>query len=256
VPSSPMHLALSVTATGSSGLAIPSEDIPAMRVAIATVDESKLPPRDDTRFGYYVNEGVYGSFKDRVLLQERFTPHVLWCKRLTDALPSHQPRKESVVHMKSFLPLPVPGGGKPAADQANGAEEEEFEMALRNMPHFKSRIFGPTTHPLDVICSSVMLPELDVGDWLYFTRMGAYTISLASCYNGYEKPNTLYIWTDQEEEESKTADATGKLKEAPKKKQLKKIRRGMRRRMVRIRKKKVTRKKGKPTKKKRNRNPN
>src|SRR5207249_1965319 len=112
---------------------------------------------------------------------------------------------------------------------------------------------------LDVITDSVMLPELDVGDWLYFTRMGAYTTSLASCYNGYEKPNTLYIWTDQEEEEVHVLmDAQGKktvVLVSLKKKRMKKIRRGMRRRMVKIRKKKVIKKKGKPTKKKRNRNP-
>ena len=73
-------------ATGPSAPAAPSEvseETHAERERKERAGEEKT-----SRFVYYINEGVYGSFKDRVLVQESFTPNVLWCKRLTDALSS------------------------------------------------------------------------------------------------------------------------------------------------------------------------
>jgi len=58
---------------------------------------------------------------------------------------------------------------------------------------FKSCLFGPTCDSIDVICQDVMLPELQIGDWLYFTDMGAYTIASASTFNGFEKTEVKYF---------------------------------------------------------------
>jgi len=40
---------------------------------------------------------------------------------------------------------------------------------------YSTMIFGPTCDSLDCITKEAMLPELKVGDWLYFENMGAYT---------------------------------------------------------------------------------
>ena len=45
---------------------------------------------------------------------------------------------------------------------------------------FASTVHGPSGHDYDVVCPTVTLPRLDVGDWLIFDRMGAYTFSIAS----------------------------------------------------------------------------
>ncbi len=37
------------------------------------------------------------------------------------------------------------------------------------------------------------LPELDIGDWLLFPQMGAYTVAAASSFNGFAPPNSTYI---------------------------------------------------------------
>ncbi|CAB9507192.1 Ornithine decarboxylase [Seminavis robusta] len=42
---------------------------------------------------------------------------------------------------------------------------------------FPSTIHGPTG---DVVCPSIDLPQLQVGDWLLFDRMGAYTLSISA----------------------------------------------------------------------------
>jgi len=59
---------------------------------------------------------------------------------------------------------------------------------------FKSTVFGPTCDSMDCIAKDHPLPELEVGEWLYFKAMGAYTVAAASPFNGFKScPNTYYI---------------------------------------------------------------
>jgi ornithine decarboxylase len=59
---------------------------------------------------------------------------------------------------------------------------------------FKCTIFGPTCDSMDCIAKDIYLPELQVGEWLYFKDMGAYTTAAASPFNGFKShPNTFYI---------------------------------------------------------------
>lgn len=57
---------------------------------------------------------------------------------------------------------------------------------------FKSTIFGPTCDSLDCIAKDFDLPELQVGEWLYFKNMGAYTVAAASPFNGFKSHPTMY----------------------------------------------------------------
>lgn len=57
---------------------------------------------------------------------------------------------------------------------------------------FPSSIWGPTCDSLDCISKGVMLPKVNVGDWLFFRNMGAYTCSAASTFNGFNKPPKYY----------------------------------------------------------------
>lgn len=49
-------------------------------------------------------------------------------------------------------------------------------------------VFGRTCDSLDVIAKSNEMEELEVGDWLWFPHMGAYTTATASEFNGFPKP--------------------------------------------------------------------
>jgi ornithine decarboxylase len=57
----------------------------------------------------------------------------------------------------------------------------------------KSCLFGPTCDSIDVICKDVDLPSMEIGDWLYFLNMGAYTVASASSFNGFRPPNAKYF---------------------------------------------------------------
>eukprot|EP00276_Gloeochaete_wittrockiana_P007515 CAMPEP_0184644808 /NCGR_PEP_ID=MMETSP0308-20130426/1444_1 /TAXON_ID=38269 /ORGANISM="Gloeochaete witrockiana, Strain SAG 46.84" /LENGTH=759 /DNA_ID=CAMNT_0027073517 /DNA_START=311 /DNA_END=2590 /DNA_ORIENTATION=- len=62
-----------------------------------------------------------------------------------------------------------------------------------NAPTHHSTIFGPTCDSLDCVADSSLLPELDIGDWLYFCNMGAYTVSASTGFNGFAGPQAFYI---------------------------------------------------------------
>jgi len=74
------------------------------------------------------------------------------------------------------------------------AHPEPFALKESSAQH-RSKIFGPTCDSLDVICASHLLPELEVGDWLYFPEMGAYTTAAASRFNGFKTTTFFYVYT-------------------------------------------------------------
>jgi len=68
-----------------------------------------------------------------------------------------------------------------------------FDKRENTPPLFPSTIFGQTCDGFDCIIKSVELPKLEVGDWLVFRNMGAYTVAAASNFNGFSKPYTRYV---------------------------------------------------------------
>jgi len=52
----------------------------------------------------------------------------------------------------------------------------------------KGTLFGRTCDSLDMIASAEEMEELEIGDWLWFPHMGAYTSVTASEFNGFSAP--------------------------------------------------------------------
>ncbi|XP_064159188.1 ornithine decarboxylase-like [Anguilla rostrata] len=76
-----------------------------------------------------------------------------------------------------------------------------FQHVLAN-PHKKLKpgertyncsIWGQTCDGLDRIVEQCILPDLQVGEWLLFHNMGAYTITMSSNFNGFQKPDIHYV---------------------------------------------------------------
>ncbi|KAJ3110161.1 hypothetical protein HDU96_006866 [Phlyctochytrium bullatum] len=99
-------------------------------------------------FMYYINDGMYGSFNCITFDHQVVVPQVLV--------------RGSRFHHGA--------GNRP---------DGEVEHACS--------IWGPTCDSFDCITRECVLPELRVGDWLYFENMGAYTMSAASQFNGFRK---------------------------------------------------------------------
>ncbi|EIM90744.1 ornithine decarboxylase [Stereum hirsutum FP-91666 SS1] len=62
-----------------------------------------------------------------------------------------------------------------------------------SLPLRTSSVWGPTCDSIDCVCPVTKLPEaLQVGDWLGFSNMGAYTVCAASGFNGFEVSRVVY----------------------------------------------------------------
>jgi ornithine decarboxylase len=63
-------------------------------------------------------------------------------------------------------------------------------------PLFPTTLWGPTCDSIDKITDATVLPELDIGDWLVFENMGAYTIAGSCTFNGFPLSTKVYIHLD------------------------------------------------------------
>lgn len=76
------------------------------------------------------------------------------------------------------------------------ASEFTYGQPMDGELKHRCSIWGPTCDSMDCITRNGMLPELDVGDWLYFNHMGAYTCAAASTFNGFRKSTIVFTNTE------------------------------------------------------------
>lgn len=129
-----------------------------------------MRPSEGCRVLYFVGEGVLGCFKDALLCNETFDPHVLRRRAIEAASKSHE--------------------------QANGEGGEAEAL-------YPSSLLGPSGESFDVLVNEATLPTLCAGEWVYFVRMGAYTSSIASAssavYTDGARHAFAYIATRQKD---------------------------------------------------------
>jgi len=70
----------------------------------------------------------------------------------------------------------------------------KFLRNFNSEPLARSTIFGPSCDGLDCLLKSYPLPKLNVGEWMYWNNMGAYTMCAAASFNGFPLPAVHYIW--------------------------------------------------------------
>lgn len=114
---------------------------------------------DENSYMIYLNDGVYGNFLNHLLDREHYDACVLSAKNNDHPQQDHH--------------------GRPIANK-------------------RYSIWGPTLDGIDRIEeSTVLLGHLEVGDWLYFRSMGAYTISCSTNFNGFPGSHKiLYVYRE------------------------------------------------------------
>jgi len=50
-----------------------------------------------------------------------------------------------------------------------------------------STFFGPTCDSIDVVAKCIPFCDLEIGDWVFFPNMGAYTVAAGSTFNGFAR---------------------------------------------------------------------
>ncbi|KXX78678.1 Ornithine decarboxylase [Madurella mycetomatis] len=123
--------------------------------------------QDDTvreaSYMVYVNDGLYGNFSSIMF--------------------DHQHPVAKVLRSGGRTLYDTPAAE--ATDAVNGAGIEYS-------------IWGPTCDGIDRITESIRFPiQLDVGDWLYFEDMGAYTKCSATTFNGFSNDHdVIYVCSE------------------------------------------------------------
>lgn len=62
---------------------------------------------------------------------------------------------------------------------------------------FMSTIWGPTCDSLDLVEDKKLMVKMEIGEWLYYPDMGAYTLAAATTFNGFAKPVPMYVMTEE-----------------------------------------------------------
>jgi ornithine decarboxylase len=135
----------------------------AFTIACNVIARRTVPDDDQGNDAYmlYLNDGVYGNFSSIMFDHQHPVPRILQCGN-------------DFLYRKS--PRPV------------DARKRSIEYS----------IWGPTCDGIDCISESCEFPTtLDVGDWLYFEDMGAYTRASATTFNGFTNQHeTLYVCSE------------------------------------------------------------
>jgi ornithine decarboxylase len=118
------------------------------------------PTLDTTSYMLYLNDGVYGNFSSIIFDHQNPVPQILKCGQ-------------------RFMY----GSSKSGYDTPNITEYS---------------IWGPTCDGIDCVSQSCSFREvIDIGDWLYFEEMGAYTKCSATRFNGFtDKHDVVYVSSD------------------------------------------------------------
>jgi len=170
------RLATEDKAGGDAILSLAAAGEAAVKGVVLQAVADSAPWQDD--FAYYVNDGVYGAFNNLMFDHATVRPRQL--KNVFDKQGKTMESRDEA----GFLRLED-------EDRTNGGNGDKIL--------FSSTVFGPTCDSIDVIARSVLLPKLQIGDWLYFQNMGAYTSAAASSFNGFTPTEKFYTCSVQPE---------------------------------------------------------
>lgn len=115
---------------------------------------------------YYINDGVYGSFNCIMFDHQIVHPYPL-----------------------TIGNAPAPSAARPAfPPPPNVAMPTALTVQLGYDQTERASVWGPTCDSIDLIRGIVNLPQgVEVGDWLGWGEMGAYTLCAASTFNGFDR---------------------------------------------------------------------
>ena len=138
-------------------------------IARRTVEDKDLGIKN---YMLYLNDGVYGNFSSIMFDHQHPVPQILSTARKPDGF--------------NYSTECLTDSGYTSAEE--GATESNGRM-------IDYSIWGPTCDGIDCIAEKWTSTEtVDVGDWLYFEDMGAYTKCSATCFNGFtDKHETIYV---------------------------------------------------------------
>lgn len=184
----------------------------------AFVQGKRKVPQSDNKYLYYINDGVYGSFN--CVMFDHAHPKLFSANQfLLDGMKTEvkQPTNEQRKLMQEYMNITTQLSHDHTVYKNNihgkHISTVPFYQMLDKSLNFNSArtmhsssnhkmtvgtFFGPTCDSIDCVAKEVQVPELNVGDWIVFPNMGAYTSAAASTFNGMPKPIVTYIHSQKQ----------------------------------------------------------
>ena len=130
------------------------------------------PDSGETSYMLYLNDGVYGNFSCIIFDHQNPVPRVLSAVK--------------------------PAGNVGGYDSGDDDRDEGYATGSEGGPGGSTAysLWGPTCDGIDRIAERARFAgrTLDVGDWLYFEDMGAYTRCSATRFNGFtDRHHVVYV---------------------------------------------------------------
>lgn len=142
-------------------------------IARRTVEDPVLNVKS---YMLYLNDGVYGNFSSIMFDHQHPIPQVLSTRRRPDGF----------------------NYSLDSLADSGYASAEEVDTTTGGAKTIEYSIWGPTCDGIDCISEKWLARDtVDVGDWLYFEDMGAYTKCSATRFNGFtDKHETKYVCSE------------------------------------------------------------
>ncbi|CAK4029783.1 ornithine decarboxylase [Lecanosticta acicola] len=149
-------------------------------IARRTVEDKQ--PGGDTRYMLYMNDGVYGNFSSIIFDHQHPIPRVLRTEGRQDGF-EYTVRRSSESLVDSGY---------------TSAEDDTYANYRAGKKLITYSVWGPTCDGIDCIAEKWQDTDtVDVGDWLYFEDMGAYTKCSATRFNGFTNGHeTIYVCSE------------------------------------------------------------
>ncbi|XP_077139031.1 ornithine decarboxylase-like [Ranitomeya variabilis] len=80
--------------------------------------------------------------------------------------------------------------------ELGGLKMKPLKDHHHSQQQFPSKLWGPCCTDYDLIIEEVNLPELEMGEWIIFPNKGAYSISNATTFNGFQIPAVYYTMSE------------------------------------------------------------
>lgn len=142
-------------------------------IARRTVEDAALATKS---YMLYLNDGVYGNFSSIMFDHQHPVPQILSTRRRPDGF--------------NYSTDSLADSGYASAQESDGGSGPAKTVEYS--------IWGPTCDGIDCIAEKWLAREtVDVGDWLYFEDMGAYTKCSATRFNGFtDRHETKYVCSE------------------------------------------------------------
>lgn len=153
----------------------------AFTIAANVIARRTVEDRESSVKNYmlYLNDGVYGNFSSIMFDHQHPIPQVLRTARKLDGFN---------YSTDSLVDSGYNSYDEDGSPERRGGGERSIAYS----------IWGPTCDGIDCISEKWQsLHTVDVGDWLYFEDMGAYTKCSATRFNGFtDKHETVYVCSE------------------------------------------------------------